>query len=115
VDFRHPASETGEELGISSSVHFSRQTIGVPADRPRPHSTANFGAVTPLMALHSDTSKPTTNPVESARPLLEAMRVACSCTMLSTFPGTTSFNTERLSMIVEALKNRAYAETRSRM
>ena len=51
-------------------------------------------AFTPLIALHSDTSKPTTRPGDNARPLLEAMRMACSCTMVNTLTGTTSLNTE---------------------
>ena len=62
-------------------------------------------AFTPLMALHSDTSMPTTKPIESARPLLDAMRLACSCTMLSTLSGTTSLSSERLLVMVDVLKN----------
>jgi hypothetical protein len=61
-------------------------------------------AFTPLMALHNDTRIPTTMPILSARPLLDAMRLACSRTILSILSGTTSCSSERLLVIVDALK-----------
>ena len=63
-------------------------------------------ALAPPMALHSDATNTDDDTRLRARGRCwTAMRLACSCTMLSTLSGTTSLSSERLSVMVEVLKN----------